>query len=79
LSGSLEPCDPPSPTDETAVECADGTQSKPVSEEPPVDFPATEDSLNELIIAPVKLAATSLISSRRLSVSNQMFGEGLIL
>jgi hypothetical protein len=44
-----------------------------------VDFPATEDSLNELIIAPVKLAATSLISSRRLSVSNQMFGEGLIL
>jgi hypothetical protein len=83
VSERLEPNDPPplgppSPTVEAAVRCADDkSQSKHVSEKSPVDFPATEDSPNELFAAPVTMVR-AVSTFVRLSLPNQMLGEGLI-
>jgi hypothetical protein len=75
-SSSLREDSPPSPIDEAAVVCADDkSQSKHVSLESPVDSPA-DDLLHESRAAPVTIA--SVISFLRLSLLNQMLGEGLI-
>jgi hypothetical protein len=64
---------------EAPVECDAGkSQSKPLPKDPSLDSPATDNdnALNELIADAA--AATSVVGFRRLSLLNQMLGEGLI-